>query len=208
MECKKCIQVAVNGVLAIPDDIPNFDFILRVTSTPIIDNAIVLDKQISFSGHVLICVEMVSSQCDCPQTVFFTSFEAPFIGLIDHHCARAGMDAQLNASIKHQDFKNLSCKCISKLIVVKVCILRLTKSCKPLNAHCSEPRLTLLCKPPKPPTSHCDKQHGNIVMHSTDDHNDLTDFHLPQSLQPTNAGYANNQPCSICGGKIDHTEFS
>ena len=137
MECRKCIHVPLNGVLAIPDHIPNTDFLLRVTSTPIIDNAVVIDRQINFSGHVLICVETVSSTDDCLQTVNFTSFETPFVGLIDHCCARANMDAQLNASIKYQEFKMLTPKCLNKLIVVKVCVVRLTKSCKSLNAHCS-----------------------------------------------------------------------
>ena len=125
------MQVAVNGILTIPEYMPDIDFILRVTSTPVIENAIIIDKQISFSGHVLICVEMVSSKSDCPQTVHFISFETPFIGLMDHWCARASMDAQFNASIKHQEFKMLTPKCINKLIVVKISLLRLTKSCKP-----------------------------------------------------------------------------
>lgn len=203
MECRKSMQVAVNGILTIPEYMPDIDFILRVTSTPIIENAIVIDKQISFSGHVLICIEMVSSKSDCPQTVHFTSYETPFIGLMDHWCARASMDAQMSASIKHQEFKLLTPKCINKLIVVKISLLRLTKSCKPINAHCSEPCLTLLCQAPCPSTCpSAEPSHTNPIQ-SSDFHNDPIDFHLPQSLENCNTGHVVNASCSICGCKID-----
>lgn len=204
MECRKYMQVAVNGVLMVPDHIPDIDFILRVTSTPIIDNAIVIDKQISFSGHILICIEMVSSKSDCPQAVHFTSFETPFIGLIDHYCARTSMDVQLGASIKHQDFKMLNPRCINKLIVVKICILRLMKSCKPINAHCSEPRLTLLCRPfsshscPPPPSSSSSPSHPPY-------YNEPSDCYLPHSLQKCTPETLEKTSCAICGCKVDQS---
>lgn len=202
MECKKCVQVAVNGILTIPDYIPDIDFIIRVTSSPIIDSAIVIDKQISFSGRVLIGVETVSSKSDSSQTVHFTSFETPFIGLLDHCCARANMDAQLSASIKHQDFKMLNPKCITKLIIVKICVLRLTKSCKPINTHCSEPRLTLLWKAnPSPvcPTEPC----ITTPIQCADDYGEPKDYHLPQKVHNYSPEHAADVPCTICGGKID-----
>lgn len=203
MECRKCIQVPLNGILTIPDHIPETDFILRVTSTPIIDNAIVIDRQINFSGRVLICVETVSSKSHCLQTVHFFSFEAPFVGLIDHCCARVGMDAQLRASIKHQEFKMLSPRCISKLIVIKVCIVRLTKSCKPLNAHCSEPHLTLLCTTPHPPACLSANSQDQSWSDSMDIPIDSNDFHLPQFIQDCSIEHTANAPCTICGCKLD-----
>lgn len=203
MECRKYMQVAVNGVLTLPDHIPDIDFILRVTSTPIIDNAVVIDKQVSFSGHILICTEMVSSTPECPQLVHFASFETPFIGLIDHYYARTGMDVQLGTSIKHQDFRMLSPRCINKLIVVKICILRLMKSCKPQNAHCSEPRLTLLSKPCLPQTCSAVKPLITPPIHPTDFHNEPTDCYLPKSLHHCGSEHCTHSPCTICGGKID-----
>ena len=197
------MQVAVNGILSLPDHIPDIDFILRVTSTPIIDNAIVIDKQISFSGHILICTEMVSAKTDCPQLVHFASFEAPFIGLIDHYYARTSMDVQLGTSIKHQDFRMVTPRCINKLIVVKICVLRLMKSCKPLNAHCSEPRLTLLSKPRSPQTCSSPKLISTSPMQQTDFHHEPTDCYLPKSLQQYSAEATTTSPCAICGCKID-----
>jgi len=207
MECRKSMQVAVNGILTVPEYMPDIDFILRVTSTPMIENAIVIDKQISFSGHVLICIEMVSSKFDCPQTVHFFSCETPFIGLMDHWCARTSMDAQMSASIKHQEFKMLTPKCINKLIVVKISLLRLTKSCKPVNAHCCEPRLTLLCKTASPPT--CPSAQPTLTtpidpIEPIDFHSDSIDFHLPQTLDNCNTGHVGSTSCAICGCKIDH----
>lgn len=207
MECRKYMQVAVNGVLMVPAHIPDIDFILRVTSTPIIDNAIVIDKQISFSGHILICLEMVSSKSDCLQTVHFTSFETPFIGLIDHYCARTSMDVQLGASIKHQDFKMLTPRCINKLIVVKICILRLMKSCKSINAHCSEPRLTLLCKPSSAHSSPSTNPLTNSCSSAQSPYyNEPTDCYLPHTLQKCNTAPQENTSCTICGYKVDQSQ--
>jgi len=204
MECRKSMQIAVNGILTLPEDMPNIDFILRVTSTPIIENAIVIDKQISFSGHLLICVELVSSKSECPQTVHFISYETPFIGLMDHCCARASMDAQMSASIKHQEFKMLTPKCINKLIIVKISLLRLTKSCNPVNIHCSEPKLTLLSRTPSPSTCPSAQPKLKTSIESGDLHSDPIDFHLPQTLEIYNTEDVTNTSCSICGCKIDH----
>lgn len=203
MESRKSMQIAVNSVLTIPDHIPDIDFILRVTSTPIIDNAIVIDKQISFSGHILICTEIVSSTPDCSQIVHFTSFETPFIGIIDHYWARTNMDVQLGASIKHQDFKLLNPRCINKLIVVKICVLRLMKSCKPLNAHCSEPRLTLVGRPVSSQNCPPGKSIVNVPIQHTDFHSEATDCYLPKTLQTCNTEHVTNSPCAICGCKLD-----
>ena len=211
MECRKSMQVAVNGIITLPDYIPDIDFILRVTSTPVIENAIVIDKQISFSGHVLIAVEMVSSKADCPQTVHFYSYKTPFIGLLDHWCARTNMDVQLSASIKHQEFELLTPKCINKLIVIKISLLRLIKSCKPVNAHCCEPRLTLLCKT-IPPTIHpsvqpifLDPIEAIEPLEPIDFDTEPINFHLPQKIETCNAEHNEDESCSICGCKMDHT---
>ena len=203
MECKKCIQVPLNGALMIPEHIPETDFILRVTSTPIIDNAIVLDRQINFSGRVLSCVETVSSKPDDLQTVHFFSVESPFVGLIDHCYARVSMDVQLSTSIKHQEFKMLTPRCISKLIVVKVCIVRLTKSCKSLNAHCSEPHLTLVCGSPHPLACPPVNFHDNSSYQTMDLPLELDDFHLPKITKDCSIEHTENTPCTICGRKID-----
>lgn len=183
MKCKKSTSFAVNGTLTLPKNTPEIDFILRVTSTPKIEKTIIIDKQISFSGHVVICVEFVSSKNDSTQTVHFISFEAPFIALINHCRIRSGMECQLSASIKQQDFQLISPKSINKLIVIKVCVLRLTKSCNSLNSHCCEPHLTLLCTPDKiktgskhpcPPSSPKNQHHERPPF---------TDFHIPFSQQ-------------------------
>jgi len=204
MECKKSMQVAVNGIITIPEYIPDIDFILRVTSTPMIENAIVIDKQISFSGHVLIAVETVSSKADCPQTVHFFSYKTPFIGLMDHWCARTNMDVQLNASIKHQEFKLLTPKCINKLIVIKISLLRLIKSCKSVNAHCCEPRLTLLCKTLPPHTYPSVQPILMDPIEPIDFDNEPINFHLPQKIETCNTGHTEDESCSICGCKMDH----
>ena len=184
MECKKSIQFAVNGILTVPKQTPPIDFILRVTSTPIIKKTIIINKQINFSGQVMICIEFVSSKPDHNQTVHFISFEAPFIGLINHSCARSGMDCQLSASIKQQDFQLVNPKSINKLIVIKVCILKLTKSCNSANSHCYGPHLTLLCTPDKIKT--CPPKHPFPPPPSKEDHYErslFTDFHIPFSEQ-------------------------
>lgn len=183
MSCKKNTRFAVNGVLTLPNHIPDIDFILRVTSTPIIKKTIIVDKQINFSGHVIICVEFVSSDPNPIQTVHFISFEVPFVALINHRCAKSGMDCQLSASVEHQEFQLISPKCINKLIVLKVCVLNLGKSCNHSNSHCSEPSLTLLCTPDKIKT--CSPTfHSTHPITSNDNSHELppfVDYHIPSS---------------------------
>lgn len=185
MACKKSTQFAVNGMLTLPKHTPDVDFLLRVTSTPIIQKTIILDKQISFSGHVNICIEFVSTNFSSTQTVHFISFEAPFIGII-HHChAKAGMDCQLKASIKHQEFQLTTDRCINKLIVIKVCVVKLSKSCINSNCHCSEPSLTLLCTPEKLKPCRT-TYHATHPITSKDDYHEMppfSDFHIPSSQQ-------------------------
>lgn len=185
MACKKSTQFAVNGMLPLPSHTPDIDFLLRVTSTPIIERTIILDKQISFSGHVNICIEFVSSDFSSTKTVHFISFESPFIGIIHHCCAKSGMDCQLEASIKHQELHLTTDKCINKLIVIRVCIVKLRKSCINSNCHRSEPRLTLLCTPEnlKPCRTTC---HATHPITSKDDYDEMPpfrDFHFPSSQQ-------------------------
>ena len=199
MECKRSKQVAVTGILTLPECMTDIDFILRVTSTPIIDNATVINKQISFCGHVLICIEFVSSKSDCPQTVHFISTEIPFIGLLDHCCARASMGAELSASIKHQEFNMLTPRCVNQLIMVKISLIRLTKSCESLNVYYSEPCLTLLCQTASPSTQPL----LTSSISSIDSHSDPIDFHLPQTLEICTAEHVTKSSCSICGCKID-----
>jgi hypothetical protein len=182
MSRKRNTRFAVNGMLTLPNHTPDIDFILRVTSTPIIKKTIIVDKQINFSGHVIICIEFVSSTPSPTQTVHFISFEVPFVALINHRSARAGMDCQLSASIEHQDFQLTSPKCINKLIVVKVCILNIRKSCDHSNSHCSEPCLTLLCTPDKiktcPPTFHSTRP---ITPNDNSHELPFVDYHIPSS---------------------------
>ena len=146
---------------------------------------IFVDKQISFSGHVMICVEFVSSNPSPIQTVHFISFEVPFVGVINHRCARSGMDCQLSASIEHQEFQLTSSKCINKLIVIKVCALRLGKSCTHSNSHCCEPSLTLLCTPDKHKTCPPTYQSTHHIT-PNDNYHDMppfADYHVPSSQQ-------------------------
>jgi hypothetical protein len=194
MVCKKSTQIAVNGSLPLPSHTPDIDFLLRVTSTPVIKKTIILDKQISFSGHVNICIEFVSSNFDSTQTVHFISFETPFIALINHCCAKAGMDCQLKASIKHQEFQLINSRCINKLIVIKVCVIKLSKSCINSNSHCSEPNLTVLCTPEKIDPCRTAVYPATHPMTPMDDLHDMppfSNFHTPSSQQlepsdPTN----------------------
>ena len=184
MKFKKSTEFTVNGILTIPKHTPDIDFILRVTSTPIIEKTIILDKQISFSGNVIICIEFVSSKPGSTQTVHFISFEDPFIALIDHCHVRSGLDCQLSASIKHQEFQLINPKCINKLIVIKAGVLRITKSCNNANSHCSEPRLALLCTPDKLKIRSSTHRPTQAIT-SNDDHHEIppfTDFfHTPSS---------------------------
>ncbi|AIF51038.1 DUF3794 domain-containing protein [Pelosinus sp. UFO1] len=212
MACKKGTQFAVNGTLTLPKHTPDIDFILRVTSTPIIQKTIILDKQISFSGHVNICIEFVSSNFSSTQTVHFISFETPFISIIKHCHAKSGMDCQLKASIKHQEFQLTNSRCINKLIVINVCVLRLSKSCINSSSHCSEPSLTVLCTPEKikPCRTAHHATHPITPAYELHTMPPFSNFHTPSSQQlepsdPTNSSneHDNRSSYLTCECQID-----
>ncbi len=186
MSCKKNTQFTVNGSFALPSHTPDIDFLLRVTSTPIITKTIILDKQIRISGHVNIFIEFVSSDFTSTQRVHFISCEAPFIALIKNCSAKAGMDCQLKASIKHQDFQLINSKCINKVIVVKVCVLKLSKSCINPKFHYSEPHLTLLCTPERINLCRTVHSHRTPPIAPMDDLYEMStysNYHTPSSQQ-------------------------
>lgn len=154
---KNCTQITTNGTLTIPEHKPNIDFLLRVTSTPCIDKTVVVDKKVVFSGRVLIGVEYVACIPDCSQPMYFVSFETPFNGFIDHNQVRVSMSIQLKVSIGFQEFQAIDSRTINQLMILKVGILKISKSGESLSPLCSIPYLTV-CRQDKVSTN-CEPVH-------------------------------------------------
>lgn len=137
----------MNGTLVVPSHKPDIERILRVTSTPVINKTAVISKKVVFSGHVLIHIEYVACVPGNSQPVHFVSFKAPFADFIDDPCAHPGQNAELKVEVEFQEFHTVSKRSISKLIVLKICLVKLKeKGCDCAPHPCPPP-----CSNPCPP---------------------------------------------------------
>lgn len=92
-------QFTVNSTLSIPDDRPDIEFLLRVTSTPVIEQCTVSTKQIHITGYINIFTEYVAAVRTETQPVTFVLFKLPFDQTFAYSHARTGMNACLNCDI-------------------------------------------------------------------------------------------------------------
>lgn len=131
-------QISVNGNLAIPQHKPDIKSILRVTTTPVIDTTVTMQKKIMFVGHVRICVEYVASTHNGTQPIYFAAFKIPFNGLFCHRYARANLKACLKTKILFQHYDIIDPRTIKKDITLKLCLHKFIRIKKYVPAHCSE----------------------------------------------------------------------
>ncbi|QDR82809.1 DUF3794 domain-containing protein [Sporomusa termitida] len=130
-------QISVNGNLTIPQHKPDIKSILRVTTTPIIDTTVTMQKKVIFIGHVRICVEYVACAQDGTQPIYFIAFKIPFNGLFCHRYARANLKACLKTKILFQHYDIIDPRTIRKIITLKLCLHKFIRIKKYTPKHCS-----------------------------------------------------------------------
>lgn len=141
-------QTAVANTLMLPEHKPSIDQLLRLTTSPFIDKTLVVDHGIMYSGHLLLFVEYAASVPNCSQPIHFVCFEIPFQGVFDHCCARVGMNVRLVPKIKLQELTLLTPRSMEEMIVLKICIDKLTKGeCPQSIPECQS--IMTLCPPQK-----------------------------------------------------------
>lgn len=139
-------QTVVANTLMLPENKPSIDQLLRLTTRPYIDKALVVDRGIMFSGHLLLFVEYAAHVANCSQPIHFVCFEIPFQDVFDHCCARIGMNVRLVPKIKLQELTLLTPRSMEEMIVLKIYIDKLTKGeCPPTTPECES--VMTLCSP-------------------------------------------------------------
>lgn len=132
-------QFTSSSTFAIPDDKPEIEFLLRATSTPIIEQCVVSDKRIRVTGYINIFAEYVAAVDDGTQPVTFLFYKLPFDRTIAYHRAREGMSAFLKSDITKQ-YMHL---CNSKELVITAHIkffgMKLARGNRPLPLHQCKP---------------------------------------------------------------------
>jgi len=132
-------QFATNSNLTIPDNKPDIDFLLRVTSTPIIEQCVVSPRQLHLTGYVNIYAEYVASVHDGTQPVTFIFFKLPFDETFVHTRARTGMNAYLKCDINTQQLQLINSRELAISLNVRILGVKLARSYHSLPPHQCNP---------------------------------------------------------------------
>ncbi len=122
-----------------PDDKPEIEFLLRATSTPIIEQCVVSGKQIRVTGYINFFTEYVAVVDDGTQPVNFLFHKLPFDRTIAYHRAREGMSAFLKCDITKQYMHLCNSKEVAITTHIKIFGMKLARSNRPLPLHQCKP---------------------------------------------------------------------
>lgn len=200
--CQKySIQIPVNGSLVIPNRKPDLERILRVTAKPVVTKCAVINKKIVVGGYVCIHLEYVACVPGDKQPVHFAAFKVPFANFIKHPCAHPGQQAKVVAIVEYQDYQAMDPRTITKLIIVRICLVKLGKTCEPPDP-CTKPFVPGPCSDsfpcPYSATSWQDKQDRVCPSTSTEDNSEVTELIDPEIRQPEAYVWDGNDSDSLC----------
>ncbi|SDF86260.1 DUF3794 domain-containing protein [Sporomusa acidovorans] len=136
---KRIPQFTVNSTLSIPDDKADIEFLLRVTSTPVIEQCIVSTKQIHITGYINIFTEYVASVRAETQPVNFVFFKLPFDQTFAYSRARTGMNGCLKCDIIAQYPQLTNPREIVLALDVKISGVKLARAYHSLPPHHCRP---------------------------------------------------------------------
>ena len=136
---RRARQFATNSNLTLPGDKPDIDFLLRVTSTPVIEQCVVLPRQMRITGYISICAEYVASVHDDTQPVAFIFFRLPFDETFVHTHARTGMNAYLKCDITTQQLQLTNSRELAISLNVRILGIKLARSYHSLPPHQCNP---------------------------------------------------------------------
>lgn len=205
-------KLAVNEKLLLSECKPDIEFILRITTTPMIEKVQVRDKQVSLEGHLFIFVEYAACTSECTQLVHFM---LPFSSHITSCRARDFMSVQLNTMILFQEFDFLNPRAISMKSIVEITILKLGKMGDIVPGHNCQPFLNL-CKPVRPLTcieQHCCTQDKAPPPAACQPNppaqcNNWQPENYSNPMEPHHYNHCDNPTCTICGCHLDGHEHS
>lgn len=167
-------EFTVNNTLSIPDDKPDIEFLLRVTSTPVIEQCIVSTRQIRITGYINIFTEYVAAVRTETQPVTFVLFKLPFDQTIANSHARTDMNACLKCNIATQFPQLSNAREIELRLNVKISSVKLARANHYLPPHECKPFLANFLATGNPPeavtayhTEHCSVQPNNPLNIST-----------------------------------------
>lgn len=136
---RRARQFAANSTLTIPSDKPDIEILLRVTSTPVIEQCVVSPRQLRITGYISICAEYVASVHDGTQPVTFIFFRLPFDETFVHYRARTGMNAYLKCNINTQQLHLINARELSLSLNVRILGVKLARFYHSLPPHQCNP---------------------------------------------------------------------
>lgn len=123
--CPRKNQTSITETLVIPDNKPDIERVLRVTSTPFIKKTTVIHRKVILTGEINICVEYVAAAHCNSQPVHFASFRIPVTMFVDHPRAHAHNDAKILVAVEFQDVKIIDRRKLTLFLILKAVVLKL-----------------------------------------------------------------------------------
>ena len=121
-------QLSIAKTLVIPDNKPDIERVLRVTTTPEVMKTSIIKGKVIFTGELKIFVEYVACSPCNTQPIHFAPFKTSFAHFVDHRCAQPWQDAKIAAIIEFQELRVIDRRTINAFFIVKAVVVKLDGS--------------------------------------------------------------------------------
>lgn len=128
-------QLVITKVLIIPENKPDIERVLRVTSTPEINRSSTIPGTVALTGKVNVLVEYVACSENNSQPIHFCEFEIPFAHFIDHRCIKQCQNPNVSISVEFQEVQVINRRSIDIFLILKAVILKVSASNMVVRSH-------------------------------------------------------------------------
>lgn len=117
-------QLAITKLLSIPENKPDIERILKVTSTPQLHKTSTIPGTVTLTGKVNIFMEYVACSDHNSQPIHFSEFEIPFAHFIDHRCIKRCQKPNVCISVEFQEIEVINRRSITIFLILKAALLK------------------------------------------------------------------------------------
>lgn len=117
-------QISLNLPFVIPDNKPDIERILRVTSTPDIEKTAVIPAKIILTGQVNLFMEYIACSHLNNQPIHCAEFQAPFTQCIDNRRAKPCYGANVSTRVEFQEVQLVDRRTIRIFIIIEAILLK------------------------------------------------------------------------------------
>lgn len=146
-------QLKSSKVLVIPENKPDIEKVLRVTSLPEIIKVSTITGTVVLTGKVKVLVEYVACSTNNSQPIHFAEFEITFSHFIAHPCIKRCQNANVCIGVEFQEVRVLNRRSLTIFLILKAIVLKIgavniavePQSCPAQNIINMSPGASALC---------------------------------------------------------------